>query len=132
MTILSKKAQYLIAGGWNTIFGYFVMVELYQIFSTKIHIIVVAIIANFLSITMAFLTYKVFVFKTNGSWLSEYVKCYFVYGGMAALNVLLNWLCIEFLNMPIWLSQGFCILIGVATSYFSHSRFTFKNSLSKG
>ena len=105
------------------------MVGLYEILSPKFHVIFIAIFANVAAITMSFLTYKWFVFHTKGNWFQEYVRCYFVYGGLAVLNICLTWVFVELMGIPIWISQGICIPIAVVISYVGHSRFTFKNSI---
>lgn len=132
MITSNKGALFFLVGGWNTLFGYLLMVLLYEALSLKMHIAIIAIIANVLSITMAFLTYKLIVFRTKGCWLVEYLKCYLVYGGLAILSVLVNWLCNAWFGLSVWISQGLCILIGVLISYFGHSYFTFKKNFFRG
>lgn len=124
----SKHLRYLLAGGWNTAFGYGAMGVLYETLSPKLGVVIVAIIANMLSITMSFITYKIFVFQKKGNWLHEYIKCYVVYGGLALLNIILIWLFIEKFNFSVWLSQGICIPLGVIISYYLHLNFTFLKS----
>ena len=124
----NKKLRYLCVGGWNTLFGYTVMIFLYSVLSPHFHIVLIALIANILAITMSFLTYKIWVFKTNGNWIIEYCKCYFIYGGLALLNVALNWFFVDIVNLSIWISQAISIPIAVVISYLGHSRFTFKSS----
>lgn len=125
----NKELRYLVAGGWNTIFGYGIMVLLFKRLEGALGIIGVAVVANIFSITMSFLTYKIYVFKNKGNWISEYVKCYFVYGGLAAINIVMNWIFIDYFNLSIWISQGICIPVAVLISYFGHSKFTFKKKI---
>ena len=42
-----KPLRYLIAGGWNTIFGYGVTVGLYALMADKLHIVLIATIPIF-------------------------------------------------------------------------------------
>ncbi len=121
-----KPLRYLLSGGWNTVFGYGVSVGLYVILVDKLHITVIAAIANILSITMSFLTYKLFVFKTSGKWLLEYGRSYIVYGGMAVFGIILIWVFVDILKWQIWYAQALVILINVAVSYLGHKFFTFK------
>ena len=75
-----RPLRYLLAGGWNTVFGYATSVGLYALLADMLHITLIAGIASIVSITMSFLTYKIFVFKTSGNWLIEYGRSYLVYG----------------------------------------------------
>ena len=94
--MLSEKARYLIAGICNSIFGYCIGLVLYETFFLKFHIILILVIANILAISFAFLTYKIYVFKTKGNWLAEYLKCYVVYSGTNVAGILLIWTLVDF------------------------------------
>ncbi|MDP3122715.1 GtrA family protein [Polynucleobacter sp.] len=122
---LTEKKRYLIAGIGNSVFGYSVGLMLYESFSLRFHIIMISVIANILAISFAFLTYKMFVFKTQGNWVSEYMKCYLVYGGTAVFGTLLIWLFVDFFKWPFWISQLIVIGITMVASYFIHRIFTF-------
>jgi putative flippase GtrA len=123
-----RKIRYLLAGGWNTLFGYSTGVFLYYAFSSYLHIIMIGLLANILAITMAYLTYKLFVFQTEGNWLREYFRSYLVYGGMALLGTGILWIMVDGLNIPFWLAQGLVVAATMIITYISHSRFTFKSS----
>lgn len=122
------KIRYLLAGAWNTFFGYFVGLALYYGFEGRVHVIVVGVMANILAITMAFLTYKLFVFRTTGNWASEYFRAYLVYGVTGIMSIALLWLLVDGLEFPFWLGQGMAIVLTVIASYVFHARFTFKVS----
>ncbi len=124
--ILQKQSmRYLLAGGWNTVFGYGVGVGLYTLLSNQLHVAVIASIANIFAITMSFLTYKLFVFKTTGNWLLEYGRSYLVYGSMALLSVVLLWVLVDYVGMNIWFAQALVSILTVGISYFGHKFFTF-------
>lgn len=121
----SRKIRYLLAGGWNTLFGYCLVVWLYAKLSSHLHIILISVLANVCAISMSFVTYKLLVFKTKGQWLSEYLRCYVVYGGTAVLGVLMLWVMVDGLGILFWIAQGICVLTGVLISFIGHERITF-------
>jgi putative flippase GtrA len=122
---LRKKIRYILAGGWNTAFGYTISTGFYYLFSKQVHIIVLLIAANILAISMAFLTYKLFVFRTRGNWWREYIRSYLVYGTTASIGIAMLWLMVDFAAIPFWIAQGGVIMLTVIFSYIGHSRFTF-------
>ena len=124
--MLNKKAIYLIAGGWNTFFGYFSSLLIYHFYYETFGIIFVGLISNVIAISMSFTTYKIFVFKTKGNWWAEYIRCYLVYGFTAILGIIGLWVLVDILQMQFWLAQLFLLFIAVIISYVGHSRFTFK------
>ncbi len=121
-----RRTRYLLAGGFNTAIGYAVGVGLYLLLSHCLHIVVIGLLANVLSISVSFVTYKLFVFRTRGLWLSEYLRSYVVYGTSALLGVGLLWVFVKGISLNIWLAQGMVIASGVAISYVGHATFTFR------
>jgi len=121
-----KGSRYLIIGGLNTLFGYFCGILLYYFFIKKIDIIFILIISNILSITFSFLTYKLFVFKTPGNWLKEYIKCYVVYGSASVIGISMTWFFLDIIGINIWFSQAISTLMVIFFSYYGNSKFTFK------
>ena len=62
----NKKINYLLIGGVNTLFGYMIGVGLYELLVNSVGIVWIGVAANVLSIIFSFITYKLFVFRTNG------------------------------------------------------------------
>lgn len=122
----SQKIRYILAGGWNTIFGYMLGVIAYLWLNNHMHIIFISIVTNIIAITMAFLTYKLFVFKTSGKWLMEYLKIYLVYGGTALIGTILLWGFVDYFRINIWISQGLVLGLLFIVSYVLNKKFTFK------
>jgi putative flippase GtrA len=123
-----QKIRYLLAGVWNTIFGYTLGVFAYLWLSDHIHIIFISILANIIAITMSFLSYKLFVFKTSGEWLIEYLKIYLVYGGTALIGTFLLWGFVDYFKISIWISQGLVLGLLFIISFILNKNFTFKGS----
>ena len=121
----SRKVRYLIVGGANTLIGYSLGVGLYYVLSPTLHILLIGAISSVLAISVSFTTYKLFVFRTRGHWLTEYLRSYVIYGGMALLGIILLWVLVDGMRLPIWLVQGVSIL-SVVISYMGHARFTFR------
>lgn len=122
----SEKMRYLLAGGFNTLIGYAIGVSLYKALESNLNIIWIGIISNIISITISFLSYKTLVFKTKGFWLTEYMKSYIVYGGIALVGIFFLWLFVDIMKISIWFAQALVIGLTVMISYFGNSRFTFR------
>ena len=77
----SQLLRYLTVGACNTAFGY----GCYALFTMLLTplmaygFVVASVLANFFSINFAFLGYKWFVFKTEGNYFKEWVRCLGVY-----------------------------------------------------
>jgi putative flippase GtrA len=115
-----------LVGGWNTLFSYLVFAALYFLLRGYLHYMVLYVISSVLSITNAYIGFKLFVFKTRGHYLREYSRFYVVYGGALALNLLLLPLVVETCRISPVVAQAGLALITVAFSYFGHKNFSFK------
>ena len=122
----SRVLRYLIVGAWNTVFGYGVFALLYFLLSANIHYVIIAIISNIIAITMAYAGYKLFVFKTKGNYLAEYLRFYVVYGFSMILGLILLPLFVEFLKLNVYLAQAAATIACISVSFVGHRNFSFR------
>ncbi len=126
MTENIRFIRYLIAGGYNTLFGFLVFTGLYFLLEDVLHYLVISVITQIIAITNAYIVYRMFVFKSKGRVAREYVRVYMVYGFTFVLSLLLLALQVELFGMHPVVAQFFVIAVTAIVSYLSHSRFTFK------
>jgi putative flippase GtrA len=100
----SQFVRYLCVGGFNTLFGYTSYVVLLTLLNSALPnrllyltVVIASVLSMPLNITVAFLGYKFFVFRTKGNFLREWLKCFAVYGtamipGLVALSALTRFL----------------------------------------
>ncbi len=117
--------RYLIAGGYNTVFGFAVFTGLFILLESDLHYLGIAIITQIISITNSYIVYRVFVFKSRGKIINEYFRIYIVYGISFILGIALLTLLVEFAGLHPVLAQFFVIIITVIVSYIGNRRFTF-------
>jgi putative flippase GtrA len=84
-------ARYLVTGVWNTAFGYgtFALFTWVLDHYMPASYMAGALISSVLNITVSFLGYKWFVFKTKGNYLREWARCVVVYGGSILIGLAL-------------------------------------------
>src|ERR1700677_2305441 len=81
--------RYLLLSGWNTRFGYvcfFLMNRWLSGFVKWYPYIVAGLCSSLISISVAFLGYKWFVFRTKGNYLREWLRTLTVYSGSALIS----------------------------------------------
>src|ERR1700690_2416650 len=82
--------RYLLVGTWNTLFGF----GSFAFFTAILNPIVphsymaASVISRLLNISVSYLGYKFFVFKTKGNYLREWIRCVGVYSGGILFGVL--------------------------------------------
>jgi putative flippase GtrA len=131
--------RFLLVGGFNTGFS----LALYNIFVQLVrhfvhNEILVADCAQILSmpiaITVAFLGYKWFVFRTNGNYLVEWLRCFAVYGVGFPLSILVVLPAATEVFLSFHMTKPYAAnLAGIVNSlviacysYFAHKKFSFK------
>ena len=132
--------RFLMVGVSNTLFSlgfYSLCVIMYGHLFPNYGMPLIADIASITSkpicITVAFLCYKHFVFRTHGNYLKEWLRCFAVYGvSTPAELVILPVATTVFLHIAL-LHAYAPFLAGVVNSviialysYFAHKKFSFK------
>ncbi|MFH1387624.1 MAG: GtrA family protein [bacterium] len=125
------KINYLLVGAWNTLFGYCVFLLLYFLFAAKIHYLFLLVFSNILAITNAYIGYKIFVFRTKGNYLKEYLRFYVVYGAAMILNMIILPFVVELFKLSPPIAQTGLMLINIIFSYLGHKYFSFEQSAIK-
>lgn len=130
----AQFGRYLVVGVWNTVFGYSSFVLLTALLTPHIpHAYVLAgVLSNLLNITVAFLNYKWFIFKTKGNYLHEWFRCLMVYSSGIGLGMVLlpaMVFCIRhvagFGNSAPYIAGALLMGANVILSFLGHKKFSF-------
>lgn len=124
-----RKIRYLLAGAWNTLFGYLAFIALYGLANfLRLHYLVALTVSQILATTNAYLSYKHFVFKTRGGYVREYFRFSAVYWALFAANFVMLPVLVHAAHMGPVLAQGIILPVTVAAGYVIHGRFSFSRS----
>ncbi len=131
--------RYLAVGAWNTLFGYgcfFLMLKLFlHLLPTQPALMAssASVVATVINVTVSFLGYKWFVFRTKGDYWREYRRSMLVYLPSLVLNaVAIAPLTTALRVVPLFRTQApyiaGALLAGftVITSFFGHKHISFK------
>jgi len=132
---VGQFGRYLLVGVANTLFGYGAFALLVAILDRVVPhgYIFASLISSVVGITVSYLNYKWFVFKTKGKYLREWARCVAVYSSAIVINVLLlpvfvfairRWT--NFFAAAPYIAGA--VLIGCTTiySFVGHKRFSFR------
>jgi putative flippase GtrA len=132
--------RFLLVGGSNTLislglYSGFVILFGYMLPHHGKPLIadVAQVVSKPLAITVAFLCYKHFVFRTKGNYLKEWLKCFAVYGVSTPAELIILPLATKAFLLPTLTHSYAPFLAGVVNSviiacysYFAHKKFSFK------
>jgi putative flippase GtrA len=139
--------RYLCVGVFNTLFGYTTFAIINYLLHRRnvpVSYIFASAISNFINITVAYLGYKFFVFRTRGNYLREWLKAMAVYWSgflpalllLPALVRLLNWLLPPHVfafhrdlvtrDLAPYVANAILLGFGVIYSFIGHKNVTFR------
>jgi putative flippase GtrA len=132
-----QLVRYLLVGGWNTLFGYTCFFLMNRWLARELpaySYIVASLASNLISITVAFLGYKWFVFRTKGNYIHEWLRSLVVYSGtiifsavaMAPLVGLIRHTT-HFQTQAPYIAAALVAIFTVITSFFGHKHISFRN-----
>ncbi|MGB6973077.1 MAG: GtrA family protein [Terracidiphilus sp.] len=137
---LPQFVRYLMVGSFNTLFGYglFALLNWWLSRYSEYGYLLAAVLGNLIAITVAFLGYKWFVFRTRGQYLREWVRCVGVYGtmmlvGLAGLATLVPVFRHHMARPQLapYLAAAVMTGVGVVLSFLGHKNFSFRHALAR-
>ena len=127
-----------MVGGFNTAFGYGLFALLNWSFTGlgSYSYMYAAVLSNLIAITVAFLGYKWFVFRTRGNYLIEWIRCLGVYGSsmlisLAGLAVLVPVLRrgLHRPELASYIAAAIMMVVTVILSFLGHKNISFREKL---
>jgi putative flippase GtrA len=127
--------RYLVVGAWNTLFGYATYAALTAFLTPLIPYGYMAaiVLSSPLNITVAFLGYKWFVFRTKGNYLREWARCVAVYSGSIAIGWVLLPILVSIVRHATryqrqapYIAGAMLTSVSVVFSFVGHRKFSFR------
>jgi putative flippase GtrA len=119
-----QRLRYLVVGGVNTVGGYAIGALLLYLLGKRV--MTAAVLAYLINVTIAFLGYKWFVFRTRGNYVGEYVKVHVVYGPKEVVALAAFFVLVRSWGMNKYLGQFLVTAGTIILSYQGHKNFSFR------
>lgn len=117
--------RFLLVGAYNTIVGYAIFLLLHMVFLENFHYLFILIISYVFSVSHAYFTQRILVFKSRNAIFNEYWRFFIVNLSGLMVNALILSLLIEF-GLIVEISQAIAILLTTILSYLGHKNFSFR------
>ena len=134
---LPQKIRFLLVGGFNTVFAYFVLNFLNILFGlllkdtlSKVAIANLALIIQYiLTINVSFITMRYYVFQSHGNWHKEWMKAWSVYIFLYLINAPILTFMMAVLGWSTWLAQGVYLIFSTIITFILHKYYSFRKSV---
>ena len=129
-----RRIAFLLVGGFNTLFGY----ALFALFTWLIGMPltprigealsadVVLLPSHIVSVVVAFVLYRRFVFRVRGHVARDLLRFESVYLVAIGVNLVLLPLLVHFARLPSLVAQALIVIVTTLISYFGHRDFSFR------
>jgi len=123
---LPQQVRFLIAGAYNTVFGYLVFAVLYVSLGRRVGYLVVGMLAYLLSLVSAFAVHRYLVFRSTDSLPKTFLR--FNLSQIVALGCGLVglYILVEFAHFRPLLAQALVITMSVIVTYVLHNHYSFR------
>ena len=109
--------RFLNVGFVNLFFMYGSGIFLDFILKNILPTFLIALLVSIFHVTFSFVMRKLFIYKTKGDWIKEYLRCYAFYSVSIVVSVLVLWILIDAFSFAFWSAQALSIL--VSTLFYS-------------
>lgn len=122
----NSQSRFLVAGVWNTAFGYLTFTLLYLAFAQSLHYLIIAVVAQAVAVSQAFVFHRRFVFQSAGNWKAEFLRYNLSVTGIFLLGLVGLSVCVEQFGFNPLLAQAVVTGISVVISYLVHREYSFR------
>jgi len=131
--------RYLLVGGFNTLFGYGIFALLNWLFTGmgRYSYIYATLLASLIALTVAFLGYKWFVFRTHGNYLAEWIRCLGVYGSTVLISLAGMPILVPLLQSALshperasYIAGAIMTAVSIIFGFFGHKNVSFREGWS--
>lgn len=88
----------------------------------------IALMAHIVAVTQSFITQRIFVFRSRGNSLAEYLRFHAAHLVTLGIGLTLLSAVVEIFGISPLLAQAITTVITVLISYFVHQHFTFRRA----
>jgi putative flippase GtrA len=124
---LPQQVRFVLAGGYNTLFGYLSFVVLFSMLGHTLHYLLIGLMANVVAVFSAYLVHRFFVFQFQDGWANSFLRFYASQLVSMAFGMCLLYALVQFARAKPVIAQAIVTLASTAVSYVLHRFYTFRH-----
>ena len=124
--ISKQKIRFLLVGGFNTLFGYFMFLFVNLVIGPYFGYVSSLVIAQIISASVAYKLFQRFVFTDGSKGFKAYARFQSVYIVPLAANMVVLPVLVEFFSLEIYIAQAAFSTGWIVASFFVHKNFSFR------
>ena len=127
--VRDQRVAFLVVGGINTVVGLLAFAAFLVLLGQQRYLTVL-VCAHVVSVLIAFVLYRLVVFRVRGHLLADLWRFETVYLSALAVNLVLLPLLVEIAHLPVLLAQALIVVVTSVMSWLGHKNYSFRRRLS--
>ena len=127
--VRDQRVAFLLVGGVNTVVGFICFAGFLLLLGQRRYLAVL-LCAHVVSVLIAFVLYRFFVFRVRGHLLADLWRFETVYLSALALNFVMLPILVELAHLPVLVSQAMIMFVTSVMSWVGHKHYSFRRPAS--
>ncbi len=123
-----QQLRFLLAGAWNTVFGYLAFLLAYRVLGGAYGSIPALLLGYTLALPQSYAVQRFLVFRSRGAWIAQFSRFAFSSLAIFVVNVAVLPAAIKLSATDPRLVQAIFVLSSTIVSYLAHKYFSFKQA----
>jgi putative flippase GtrA len=123
--VRDQRVAFLLVGGVNTVVGFICFAGFLVLLGQRRYLAVL-LCAHVVSVLIAFVLYRFFVFRVRGHLLADLWRFETVYLSALALNFVMLPILVELAHLPVLVSQAMIMFVTSVMSWVGHKHYSFR------
>jgi len=123
--VRDQRVAFLLVGGVNTVVGFICFAGFLLLLGQRRYLAVL-LCAHVVSVLIAFVLYRFFVFRVRGHLLADLWRFETVYLSALALNFVMLPILVELAHLPVLVSQAMIMFVTSVMSWVGHKHYSFR------
>lgn len=124
-----ERVRFAVVGGVNTVVGYGFFSLFQYLLGAHIWYVVSLLLAHLCASFLAFLLYRLFVFRVRGNVIIDFLRFQLVYLVPLTANVLALPALVEWAGLNVYLAQAVIVVVSTVISFVGHKFFSFRRRI---
>jgi putative flippase GtrA len=124
-----QNLRFLVAGAYNTAFGYAAFVILYLLLNPRVNYLIVGLLAYAVSVISAFAVHRCLVFRAKDGLAASFLRFNLSQAVVLGFGMAGLYLFVQIGHMNPLLAQALVLGLSVTIMFALHSKFSFRNHI---
>ena len=121
-----QQLRFLLAGAWNTVFGYFAFLLAYQLLGGSYASVPALILGYAFALPQSYVVQRFLVFRSRSAWRAQFTRFALANTAIFVANLAMLPMAIKLFDTDPRIAQAVFVVLSTIISYLAHKHFSFR------